>query len=32
LFASSKSSIKKMNRKFDNRPMVANVTIRVGKI
>ncbi len=32
LFASSKSSMKKINRKFDNNPMAASVTIRVGSI
>ncbi len=32
LFASSSEPIKKINRKFDKRPMVANVTIRVGSI
>ena len=32
LFASSSESIKKINRKFDNNPMAASVTIRVGSI
>jgi len=32
LFASFKSSIKKMNRKFDNNPMAASVTMIVGSI
>jgi hypothetical protein len=32
LFASSSESIKKMNRKFDNNPMAASVTIIVGSI
>jgi hypothetical protein len=32
LFASSSESIKKINRKFDKRPMVANVTMIVGSI
>jgi hypothetical protein len=32
LFASSSESIKKMNRKFDNNPMAASVTISVGSI
>jgi len=32
LFASSSESIKKIKRKFDNRPMVASVTMSVGSI
>jgi hypothetical protein len=32
LFASSSESIKKIKRKFDNRPMVASVTSRVGSM